>query len=297
MSMKITKKILAGTLALMNTFTAVSAAPVKNETPSSDSTSAKSEKPNDKSTKKELAKGAAIAAGGAAAVAAAVGGVFALFKCFLKQSEENKCACDYDKILVTLKNAFVWFSVGQHDERVENLLKKSEDFEFLFNAMENKRGKTIDKQRIIQCLERFSHDDDLKFSLTMLGLNISAYCLECNSSQNIIVNIGSSLLKDDSMCGFSSHDIFVVDVKNYSGLKNFKKVKFSEINDYSLKAIMIYNKEDLFSTKIYVMNKQNKWDACSLCKPMDESEACFLYDESGELMLSPGQEACLIYKK
>lgn len=292
MNMKLTKKILAGTLALMSAFTAVSAKPVDKENLTNTSINSRDEQVERKSgsIKKKLAAGFAGTAG-------VVIGAVALFKYFLKQSEENKCACDYDKILETLKRALLWFSVGQHDERVENLLKKSGDFECLFKAMENKGGKTVDKQRIIQCLERFSHDSDLAFSLINLRLNISAYCFGCNSFQNIIVDIGSSLLKDDSMCRFSSHNIFIVDVKNCSGLKNFKKVKFSEINDYSLKAIMIYNKEDLFSTKIYVMNKQNKWDACSLCKPMNESEACFLYDASGELMLSPEQGAYLIYER
>lgn len=41
MSMKIAKKILAGTLALMSTFTAVSAAPVEIEKPTDSSTAQK----------------------------------------------------------------------------------------------------------------------------------------------------------------------------------------------------------------------------------------------------------------
>ena len=87
MSMKIAKKILAGTLALMSAFTAVSAEPVKSETSFSDSTSVSNKNPEGESTKKKSAKGAAIAAGGAAAVAAAVGGAIVLFREIFKTHE------------------------------------------------------------------------------------------------------------------------------------------------------------------------------------------------------------------
>ena len=96
MSMKITKKILAGTLALMNTFTAVSAEPVKVEKPTDSSISTKEDKkPNRESIWKKIAKGTAITAGVTATVVGAAmmlagGEIMGSFELFSKMGMEDR---------------------------------------------------------------------------------------------------------------------------------------------------------------------------------------------------------------
>ena len=280
MSMKITKKILAGTLALMNTFTAVSAAPVKNETPSSDSTSAKSEKPNDKSTKKELAKGAAIAAGGAAAVAAAVGGAIVLIREILKTHEvENN-----GSLLETSRKILELYLIPGVREYVEKYkdTELGKALNYLFVVLDG--SALVNKGRVIESLQcvnsymgifgRKSGCDELKrFLEKSLFERVNYYNAGCLTPDNI-------LSKYLPLSMFSGRDMYSVCA---DGIADFSKdkEKIMEIHPsdgksvYNLQAIFMYDEENCCFTTAYVKHKDGKWYKHSVDgikeKPLDDN--------------------------
>lgn len=88
MNMKITKKILAGTLAVMNTFTAVGAIPANSEKLPAASANMKSEKPKNQRTKKIIVAGTVGAAVGAVA-GGLLGGFVDLIRAFYNINKEE----------------------------------------------------------------------------------------------------------------------------------------------------------------------------------------------------------------
>ena len=273
MSMKITKKILAGTLALMNTFTAVSAAPVKNETPSSDSTSAKSEKPNDKSTKKELAKGAAIAAGGAAAVAAAVGGVFALFREIFK-TQNIKVP------LETSRKILECYMVSRDpNSKINELLERYKETKLvkalmdLFIALDV--NGLVNKEcviRSLKCVDSyigiFGHETGCielrQFFKEGLDKEIERCTIKSPVSGNILSSIDNMIVEKNMLSVYVDSNV------------DFSKLRYEEINtcktlhaDYNLKAVYICDEENFLST-IVCVEIGGKWYMLSLCGNNEE---------------------------
>ena len=268
MSMKITKKILAGTLALMSTFTAVSAAPVKNETPSSDSTSAKSEKSNDKSTKKELAKVAGIV-GGAAAV---VGGVIVLFREIFKTHEvENN-----GSLLETSRKILELFLLSKFcpDSKINELLEKYKETDLvkalrcLFGVLDG--NGPVDKECVIRSLKCvdgymgiFGHETECielrQFLKEGLNEEIERCTIKSPVSGNILSSIGNMIVEKNMLSVYVDSNV------------EFSKLMYEEINkcktpfeDYNLKAVFMCGEENFLST-IVCVEIGGKWYMFSLC--------------------------------
>ncbi len=267
--MKIAKKILAGTLALMSTFTVVSAEPVKNETPSSDSTSAKSEKSNDRSTKKELAKVAGIV-GGAAAV---VGGAIVLFREIFKthEVENNRSLSE------TLRRILECYLVSRDpNSKINELLERYKETELvkalmdLFIALDV--NGLVNKECVIRSLKcvdsymgifgRKSGCDELIQALNEISKKVKGYGFECltpeymSSSYFSLMFNGSDMycsICADSIADFSKNEEAIMKIHSSDG----KSV-------YDLKAILIRNKEDCYHTIVCAKNEAGLWNMCFL---------------------------------
>lgn len=260
MSMKIAKKILAGTLALMSTFTAVSAEPVKSETSSSDSTSVNNKNPEGKSTKKKLAKGAAIAAGGAAAVAA-VGGAIALIRNIFKTREIEE---NWD--LSCVSRRVLWFyltsEVRECVERNKDT-KLGEALAYLFDVLDG--IEPVDKLRLIgsvECVNGYTGVFRRKFEFGCGELN--RVLMESLSKGISYYDVGYLALDDISnkysqLSGLN--DSYMYSIRT-DGIDDFSECKDNIMNvnssdgssSYSLKMIVVCD-----GNTTYVKCKDDRW--------------------------------------
>ena len=260
MNMKITKKILAGTLVLMNTFTAVSAEPVKSETLSSDSTSVNNKNPEGKSTKKKLAKGVAIAAGGAAAVAA-VGGAIALIRNIFKTREIEE---NWD--LSDVSRRVLWFyltpEVRECVERNKDT-KLGEALAYLFDVLDG--IEPVDKLRLIgsfECVNGYTGVFRRKYEF---GCNELDCVLRESLSKGIPYYDVEYLALDDisnkyfQLSGLNDsymYGIYTDGIDDFSECKdNIMNVNPSDgSSSYSLKMIVVCD-----GNTIYVKCKDDRW--------------------------------------
>ena len=265
--MKITKKILAGTLALMNVFTVLSAEPVKNETPSSDSTSAKSEKPNDKSTKKKLAKVAAGTVATLCGAAALTGYIFRL------REEKERLKFLYISHLV-----LAWYVLPGFKNCIKKGGRLQEYTQYLFNVLSDKEA--ADKNHVKQALERLCflagsgkvmpHCDDFGRNPEKLyGRNASMACIEwlcdCYYSN---VDVYEKFFKKEYWPEDIPNNMISVYVnscvRNRYGLKNFMKIKSPRNSEvYNLMAIMVCDERNYCFNTIYLKQANGKWNRCS----------------------------------
>lgn len=150
MNMKITKKILAGALAVASTFTVSATEPVEIEKPTAVSANVTNEEPG---SKHKILKGV-LAAGAVTALAA--GGIFGLVH-FLSKDDENK-ACDERKEELHYASDWVMYcySVPKIRECIENFSKTRETessraFKYLFGVLDGKEG--LNKYRVEESLK------------------------------------------------------------------------------------------------------------------------------------------------
>ena len=152
MSMKIAKKILAGTLALMSTFTAVSAEPVKSEKVTAVSENVKTEET--KSKHKIVEKVLNVGILGAATIAT-VGGTVVLAKNILKIREEYKERIQNVRLNVS-RQIFLYYLIPEAKNFINNLkeTKQKESVNHLLDVLENER--TMSKRDFMRKLDRAS---------------------------------------------------------------------------------------------------------------------------------------------
>ncbi len=266
MTMKITKKILAGSLAVVSAFTAASAEPVKVEKPTDSFISTKEDKkPNRESIWKKVAKGAAITAGvtATAVAAVAIGGVTAL----------NRYISDSGLLEVSHK-VVEWFLDPEVRECVERYkytgLGKA--LKYLFDVLE---GRVV-------C------DENKLFFLQNLGENMVYVCryvkdFGCKSGCDELDNVlnrhdektGHCTIKCltpyerlESYLPSNDKDKYSICINSMSGFSEFKseyKEKFMQIRSltsnsvYELKAIIFDVKLFDFLSGTCVKQKNGEW--------------------------------------
>ena len=272
MSMKITKKILAGTLALMSTFTAVSAAPVKIEKSPVVPTSENNKNPEGKSTKKELAKVAGIV-GGAAAAVAAVGGAIVLFREIFK-TQNIKVP------LGTSRKILECYMVSRDpNSKINELLEKYKETELvkalmdLFIALDV--NGLVNKEcviRSLKCVDSyigiFGHETGCielrQFFKEGLDKEIERCTIKSPVSGNILSSIDNMIVEKNMLSVYVDSNV------------DFSKLRYEEINtcktlhaDYNLKAVYICDEENFLST-IVCVEIGGKWYMLSLCGNNEE---------------------------
>ncbi len=263
MSMKITKKILAGTLALMNAFTAVSAEPVKVEKPTDSFISTKEDKkPNRESTKKKLAKGAAIAAGGVAVVAAATGGAIALIRNIFKtrEIEENLNPLPSSSGVL---DCYLLLKLRSNSE-IEELFEKYKETDFvkaltyLIGVLDG--NESVDKGRVIESLRYVGS------CTSVIGYESKYYKLLYKGTACYIVNYlaPDKTLIDNS--GFDSSLLgdpgihFILGFGDFSKSDKEKIMKFNfSCSSYNLEAIGVRGEEDCCFDTAYMKHEDGKW--------------------------------------
>lgn len=258
MSMKTAKKILAGTLVLMNTFTAVSAEPVKSETLSSDSTSVNNKNPEGKSTKKKLAKGVAIAAGGAAAVAA-VGGAIALIRNIFKTREIEE---NWDLLEVS-KRVLCFYLTSEVRECVERNkdTKLGEALAYLFDVLDG--TEPVDKLRLIgsvECVNGYTGVFRYEFGCNELdrvlreSLSKEIPCYD--AGYLALDNISNKYSQLSGLNDSHMYSIFTDGIDDFSECKdNIMNVNSSDgSSSYSLKMIGVRGRNTA-----YVKCKDDRW--------------------------------------
>ena len=277
MSMKIAKKILAGTLALMNTFTAVSAEPVKVEKPTDSSISTKEDKkPNRESTKKKLAKGAAIAAGGVAVVAAAAGGIFALIRNSVVEPSANS-VIESSAILKVSRKVFEWYldpKVREYVEKYKNI-KLGRILANLFDVLDKK--ELIDAQNIkenLKCVERYIGNSGSEFECSelMRVLNEEDRKVGYRNFKYLTISniwiLPVYVMSGQDMHSFCVNNIDLSELDSAILIRMFSSdSKFS----YDLKAIFMCDEENCYFTTAYVKYEDDTWHIHSFDGIKEES--------------------------
>ena len=269
MNMKITNKILAGTLALMSAFTSVSAEPLESEKLPAVSQNTKSEK-----LKHKILKGALTVGAVGATAGLIFGGVFNLV-CFLYKRDENKVDDEYEKERVKLCSASDWviycYCIPQIRECIENFYETRETesscaFKYLFDVLDG--GEKLDRQRVknsLKCV--FNHTcyyhshclDDLGKAIKGVDDNVSG-CEVYNHLTDISKEEGWFNGRDDTIRVFVPGNSY----RPYF-LKNFIKIKCSRNTQitYNLKAAILYNNKGWPFTECYIKH-ENGWYRHSL---------------------------------
>ena len=294
MSMKITKKILAGTLALMNAFTAASAEPVKVEKPTDSSISTKEDKkPNRESIWKKVAKGTAIAAGVTAGTAMMLAGgeIMGLFELFSKMGMED------ENFYYILYDVFYWYSVSDIREYIENDCGNTELRQALMYLF-----RVLDGEEVLnkECIEKnlklvYNSYSDCKELFGRYEFENGKYCDICG-----VFDKENCRKYDVYYCGYDMMHIDLLRsseefIKSYY-LKDYKQIyvdsKFESI--YELKAIILYvdNCDPIDKLFSCIRDESGNWTEHSFAggrRSVDETTV--------ERLLNINRNRRLIYKK
>lgn len=266
--LKIAKKILAGTLALMSTFTAVSAAPVEIEKPTGSSTSAKNEESiaastknvNDKNSKgkikSKLFKGVSITAG-----------VFALPSTynFLREEEIYDMAYRFSRYI------FACYLYPDYRKFIEEHkdTKLGKIFIYIFDLLDGKRESKRPIEGVLElarayrklCRNRIEHDEIEKFfeELEKLVGNIL--------NEDLPVGNACDLSEVFKICsGEIKSNLPIISVCPGYNIQNFERSSSvsSGGNDYELKVIVESDVTNHFYTAAYVKQENGNWERRSL---------------------------------
>ena len=273
MSMKIAKKILAGTLALMSTFIAVSAAPVEIEKPTGSSTSAKNEESiaastknvNDKNSKgkikSKLFKGVSITAGVFATL-------FAIPSTYNFLREEESCIDMVREFSCYIFSCYLYPDRRKFIEEHKDT-KLGKIFIYIFDLLDGKRESKRPIEGLLElartyrkiCRNRIEHDEIKNFLEKIeepLG-NVLNEDLPVGNACDLseVFKICSREIKSDlpiiSVCpGYN--------IQNFEGSSSVS----SGGNDYELKVIVESDVTNHFYTAAYVRQEGEAWERCSL---------------------------------
>ncbi len=256
MSMKIGKKILAGTLALMNTFTAASAEPVKVEKPTDSFISTKEDKkPNCESTLKELAKGAAITARvtAIAAVGALIGGAIGLAR-----------NVNDPELLEVSRRVFEWYL----DPKVRKCVEKYKDtklgkaLKYLFDVWDKNRvANAYDFTRSLFYIRDCMKDSRCKFEWCELYNVLNEYDERTGHCTIKCLNPNGDLASSVSNTDNDRLSICIDSTSDFSGYKGDFIQLFSSASNftYELKAIMLNVRFTNMFSLAYVKQEDGKW--------------------------------------
>ncbi len=275
--MKITKKILAGTLALMNVFTVLSAEPVEIEKLPDTSTTAKDKKSKHESIKKKLVKEVAKATGTAAAFC----GVVALIRNIFKTCNEKERIKIIDNSLII----FEWYSIAKIRDYIEKFSGESrlkEVLERLFSVLDGNAG-LLNEQKIISDLEYAFHliesgNDTLKISIeSEFGTKVlkKRFCCDSKWCSPLDINEEFSKMESNFACDkCDTISIFVEGGANgFHNIENFMEImceKDKKCYRYSLTAVAMCGEKNGFFTTAYLENMDaGRWEAHSF-----ENEIC-----------------------
>lgn len=257
MNMKITKKILAGTLAVMNIFTTVGAIPANSEKLPAASANMKSEKPKNQRTKKIIVAGTVGAAVGAVA-GGLLGGFVDLIRAFYNINKEET----HVKLSI-LCRVFEWYADPKIKERVyKDNTYLGKYLQNLFNALDQVGlGSEKNIEENIDYLyhykggifgfrtECFELEDVLKKKCEETAVWFD------DSSGDVDVKSCRERL---SLGNYNTLSIRVIVRRGCSRkLSNFKELNFSNGVKFSLKAIALYDEK--FRPVVCVKEEDGKW--------------------------------------
>ena len=250
--MKITKKILAGTLALMNVFTVLSAEPIEIEKSPDTSTSKKN---------KEVKLKRKIFGKILTAALFSVIGFSGVVKLLSKDDKvsDSKYEEEYFVVNEPLDQVFYYCSVPKVREYIERNAQEA-DFIYLFNVL--KGIEQVDGRRVETAL-KYVEDQlrDYMFGVeNKLLSGVSEiedmYVYRKNFSNQIGYNMSGV---DDT------HDtvIFCLGKNSYPFDKKFSHcLKKAELV-YDLTSIIVHNENDFPFTSLYINYENGNWYRCS----------------------------------
>ena len=267
MSMKVTKKILAGTLALMSSFSAVSAEPVGIEESPNVSTSVNNEEAEAKVKAKTEAEaklvrdaamvGSTIGAAGVV-IAAFVGEALGKLTAFYtnnKDLRENYSMSFHNNLCHVLQ----WFIIAsnipefgevieKYGETYQDEEKKEEVLNLLFKILSG--GQKSNGVNILA--DNLKYIDDLRVGRNNFGQRIRKFN-ECCKNVKSICGVFS--------CDGPSKEMVrrTIDSSNWESFDGLKQIEVSSSNgssnNYELKAMIVEGNE----TCLYMRNGEGKW--------------------------------------
>lgn len=250
MSMKTVKKILAGTLALMSTFTAVSAEPVKSEKVTAVSENVKTEET--KSKHKIVEKVLNVGILGAATIAT-VGGTVVLAKNILKIREEYKERIQNVRLNVS-RQIFLYYLIPEAKNFINNLkkTKQKESVKHLLDVLENER--TMSRRDFMRKLDRASGLPEISEDKPWIieeGVALNRCTIPKLTLVFLIANASNY-----------PTDTVIIDVKScINDLKHLENVMEIRLDKtvYDLTSVVMCDEEDYCFTTAYVKHKDGKW--------------------------------------